>query len=362
MFKVAIRPQWTISAPDGSVLLPRLLEILIEVSRQGNLAAACRTLKLSYRHAWGIVREGQLLFGTPLLTMERGRGSVLTELGAKLVWADRRVTARLKPLLDSLASELESEIETILRSASSILHIHASHGFAIEAMRGFLEKAQVPIDLQYRSAIEATASFASGGCELAGFHVPEGSAKAAMLAHYAPYLAGSDTRLIHLATRRQGLMVAAGNPKLIYGLHDLTRAGIRFINRQQGSATRALLDFLCREADVDTSRVLGYQEGEYTHAAVAAFIASGMADAGFGIETPARHFNLEFIPLETERYFLACRQETLKFLRVQELLRILSSPEYRHALDSLPGYDGRSSGRVLTLDEAFPAAARKKRT
>ena len=194
--------------------------------------------------------------------------------------------------------------------------------------------------MQYRSAIEATASFASGGCDLAGFHVPEGNAQAAMLAHYAPYLAGRDTRLIHLATRRQGLMVAAGNPRRIYGLADLARPGIRFINRQQGSATRALLDFLCREANVDVSRVLGYQEGEYTHAAVAAFIASGMADAGFGIETPARHFNLEFIPLETERYFLACRQETLKSLQVQDLLRIVTSPSIARQSTACPAMTG----------------------
>jgi molybdate transport repressor ModE-like protein len=361
MLKVAIRPQWTIAAPDGAVLLPRLLEILVEVSRQGNLAAACRTLGLSYRHAWGIVREGQTLFGRPLLTMERGRGSVLTELGAKLVWADRRVTARLGPSLDSLASELEAEIESMLRSTSNIMHIHASHGFAVETLRTFLIEAQVPIDLKYRSAIEAAASFASGGCDLAGFHVPEGSAEAAMLQHYTPYLNASGTRLIHLATRRLGLMLAPGNPKEIFGILDLARPGLRFINRQHGSATRALLDFLCREAGVDTTRVLGFQEGEYTHAAVAAFIASGMADAGFGIETPARHFNLEFIPLETERYFLACRTEALNFPQMQDLLRILASPSYRHAVDQLPGYDARASGRVLMLSDAFPALGKKKR-
>jgi molybdate transport repressor ModE-like protein len=360
MFKVAIKPQWSIAAPDGSVVLPRLLEILIEVSRQGNLAAACRTLHLSYRHAWGIVRQGQLLFGTPLVKMERGKGSVLTDLGAKLVWADRRISARLGPSLDSLASELESEIQTLLRASGNILHIHASHGFAVDALRGFLIEAQVPIDLKYRSALEAAASFASGGCDIAGFHVPEGSSQAPMWAHYAPYLGGSATRLIHLATRRLGLMVAPGNPKNVYGLTDLAQPGMRFINRQQGSATRALLDLLCHEANLDTSRVLGYQEGEYTHAAVAAFIASGMADAGFGIETPARHFNLEFIPLETERYFLACRNDALKLPQMRDLLLILTSPRYRHAVDRLPGYDGRSSGTVLTRDQAFPPPRKKR--
>lgn len=353
MLKVAIKPQWTFASPDGAVLLPHLLEILVAISREGNLAAACRSLGLSYRHAWGIVREGQELFGTPLVTMARGRGSELTELGQKLVWADRRVAARLGPSLDSLASELEAEIESLVRSASSILHIHASHGFAVETLRAFLVRAQVPIDLKYRSSLEAAASFANGGCDIAGFHVPVGIHEKAMLAHYAPYLRGKDIRLIHLATRRQGMMVAPGNPKHIDGLGALARPGVRFINRQQGSATRLLLDLLCKEAGVDVDKVHGYQEGEYTHAAVAAFIASGMADAGFGIETPARHFNLGFIPIETERYFLASRAEGLRLPQTREILQVLSSPEYRKAVDELAGYDAKDSGSVRTLAETF---------
>jgi molybdate transport repressor ModE-like protein len=354
MLKVAIKPQWTFASADGAMLPPHLLEILVSISREGSLAAGCRSLAISYRHAWGIVREGQALFGTPLVTMERGRGSELTELGQKLVWADRRVAARLGPSLDSLASELEAEIESIVRSAGSIVHIHASHGFAVETLRAFLVRAQVPIDLKYRSSLEAAASFANGGCEIAGFHVPLGIFERPMLAHYAPYLRGKDTRLIHLATRRQGMMVAPGNPKKIDGLSALSRPGVRFINRQQGSATRLLLDLLCAKAGVDVNKVQGYQEGEYTHAAVAAFIASGMADAGFGIETPARHFNLEFIPLETERYFLACRAEGLRLPQIREILQILPSPEYREAVDQLAGYDAKGSGTVQTLAQAFP--------
>jgi len=61
---------------------------------------------MSYRHAWQLIRQGEALFGTPLLNMERGKGSNLTELGDKLVWADRRINARLAPLFVSLADGL----------------------------------------------------------------------------------------------------------------------------------------------------------------------------------------------------------------------------------------------------------------
>jgi len=87
---------------------------------------------------------------------------------------------------------------------------------------------------------------------------------------------------------------------------------VRFINRQRGSGTRFLLDCLLEKEAIDPERINGYEQGEYTHAAVAAYVASGMADAGFGVETPARRFKLDFIPLQTERYFLLCEERMIE--------------------------------------------------
>jgi len=270
------------------------------------------------------------------------------------VWADRRIAARLSPVLDSLASELEVEIERALSEAPPVMRIHASHGFAVEALRGFLIRAQIPVDLKYRGSTEAVASLASAGCDVAGFHVPIGEFERRAVAQYARWLDPATQKLINVATRRQGLMVARGNPKKIYGLTDLTRADVRFINRQQGSGTRVLLDMLLEREGVDSQAIHGYDDGEHTHPAVAAYVASGMADAGFGIETPARQFNLEFIPIEIERYFLICRNETLKERQTEQMLEILRSSAYRAAVNVLPGYNADSSGTVMTVDEAFP--------
>jgi molybdate transport repressor ModE-like protein len=84
---VTIKPQWTIRHPTGATLVPRLVDLLVQVHEDGSLLSACRRTGTSYRHAWGLVREGEALFGAPLLNMERGKGSTLTPLGQKLVWA-----------------------------------------------------------------------------------------------------------------------------------------------------------------------------------------------------------------------------------------------------------------------------------
>src|SRR5262249_56839482 len=96
--------------------------------------------------------------------------------------------------------------------------IHASHGYAIELMREFLLRRNQPIELKYRGSMEAIASLAGASCDLAGFHAPLGDLQAAVLAFYAKWLDPRRHVLINLATRRQGIMVAARNPLAIQSL------------------------------------------------------------------------------------------------------------------------------------------------
>jgi molybdate-binding protein len=169
------------------------------------------------------------------------------------------------------------------------------------------------------------------------------------------------SRIIHVATRRQGFMVASGNPHKIYEVQDLTRKGLRFVNRQPSSGTRFLLECFLKKAHVDTSQIAGYEQAEFTHAAVAAYVASGMADVGFGVETPARRFKLEFLPLATERYFLLCNQSDLDKPHLQAVLKILNSDVFQFAVNQLPGYTAAHCGQVSTIADAFPALSAAKK-
>lgn len=363
MFDVSISPVWTIRTGDGNGLPPRVVDLLVKVDEHGSLAAACTTIGASYRHAWQLLREGEALFGQPLLVMARGKGSQLTPLGERLVWAHRRIQARLSPVLDTLASELSAEIAKVLSPAPARLRIHASHGFAVQALHEFMDRAGVPHELKYCSAAEALAALGSGACDVAGFHVPLGEFEPAAVDHFRPWFHPRTHRLITLATRRQGLMLAAGNPKRIYDLGDLVRPDLRFINRQAGSGTRYLLDLMLARRGIDPAAIRGYEQCEFTHAAVAAFVASGMADAGFGVEVPAREFKLEFIACQQERYFLLCEDRNLDAPDLRRLLEVLRSDAYRAAVNRLPGYRTDDAGTVLTLDETFatPAPASRQR-
>ena len=365
MLKISIRPQCLVHAKDQAALpLHRVLELLAVVANEGNLRRGARRLGISYRHAWGIVRAGDGIFGAPLLQMSRGRGAILTAMGEKLLWADKRIAARLAPVLDSLASELEAEIERVRSDCGAIIRIHASHGFALELLRDFLAASHIPVEVKYRGSMEALASLAGSNCEIGGFHVPLGELQAASLKFYAKWLRPGRQTLISVATRRQGIMLARGNPQRILSHADLARRPHRFVNRQFGSGTRILLDLLLKRENVDSRRIHGYDTSESTHSAVAACIASGMADAGFGVETAARQMNLDFIPIASERYFLICPNESIDSPTVARIREVLSSARFRAAASGLPGIDATQAGTTLSIRKAFPdlpAAPRRAR-
>ncbi|WP_234985982.1 substrate-binding domain-containing protein [Pseudogulbenkiania subflava] len=357
--RLRVRSQlvWELAADSGDAIPFRLIELLTAVQTHGSLLTAAKSCDTSYRHAWGLVQQAQDALGVPLLEMARGKGARLTPLGEKLVWANRRIKARIGPLLETLASEIETELRHALQAVGAPLRLHASHGFAVEMLVRTLSAAGMAIDLKYRSSQDAVAALHAGECDLAGFHVPLGEFQSTIAASYAEHFDRHEQRVIHIVTRRQGLMVVRGNPRKIYEIADLGRPEVRFVNRQPGSGTRLLLDKLLQKAGVSPLQVHGYEQAELTHAAVAAFIASGMADVGLGIETAARRFDLDFLPLQTERYFFLVRRATLDHPALQSMIAALQSAEFRHDIGQLPGYDGAQSGAILSVDEAFPELA-----
>ncbi|MFC3110152.1 substrate-binding domain-containing protein [Undibacterium arcticum] len=329
------------------------LQLLAAVEKGGNLQTASKALSISYRHAWNALAEMEALLGGAVVEMTRGRGSELTPLGKRLVAAEKLIHARVDPLLDSMASEIEAEIQGAISLVRNVLKIYASHGFAIEALNKQLQKKNIPLDLSYRGSLEAMSAFSRGNCDIAGFHVPIGVFEIPVFKHFEPWLKPSH-QLINLATRRQGIMVAKGNPKNIWGVKDLLRPDVQFVNRQQGSGTRLILDLLLQQEGKTGRDINGFENIELTHAAIAAYILCGKADAGLGVETAARQFDLDFIPILTERYFLICDKKLLLDSRFTPILEFLKTSEFRTEVNRLPGYDVNETGTVMTLREAFP--------
>ena len=359
MMKVEIRPDWVVRDSAGMPTpLPALLDLLMAVSELGSISKAASARGMSYRHAWGLLQQFSKQFGVELVHKVRGRGTVLSPLAEKLMWADRRIHARLTPMLDSLASELQQELARVMVGDAQVLRLTASHGFAVAALVKQLNGQGVTVDINYRSSSDAVAALARGECDLAGFHLPVGAFEGAAAAKYRPWLDPERHALLHLAYRMQGIFVARDNPKGVTGLADLARADLRFVNRQKGSGTRVLLELLLADLGIAPAVINRSGSAEFTHAAVAAYVASGMADVGFGVETAARRFDLGFIPVIREQYFLACNVSALDTSLMKSAQTAMASSAFRDELSALPGYDGALCGSRLDMRFLFQGQSR----
>jgi putative molybdopterin biosynthesis protein len=97
---------------------------------------------------------------------------------------------------------------------------------------------------------------------------------------------------------------------------------------------------------LDPTQIHGYEREEYTHLAVAAAVAAGVADTGLGIRAAARALNLDFVPLGHERYDLVIPKVHYQSELLRPLLDLLHDETFRTAVAALPGYDITLMGQV----------------
>jgi len=175
-----------------------------------------------------------------------------------------------------------------------------------------------------------------GEAHLGGIHLLDETSGVYNIPYLRRFFPDGGVVLIECVQRTQGLMIKPGNPAGIRGLADLV--GVSYVNRQKGSGTRILLDYLLKQEGIDPSGIVGYAREEYTHSSVAASIAAGTADTGLGIYSVAKAFGLDFVPIYQEQYDLLVLEDALELDAVQKLLNVLRSNEFAGRLAKLGGY------------------------
>ncbi len=316
----------------GQGLSPRhgqaLLGLLGALAAAASLREAAHTAGLSYRHAWGLLGAGARALGAPLVDMQRGRGARLTPYGRKLLQADLHIRTVIDGQLEQLRKDVSQMLAPVSPGKQARLTLRASHDLALP----LLAQACTPgmrLEIDFRGADECLAALARGECDLAGFHVadalPRAAAAAAALGRW---LDPHKHQLLHFVSREQGIIVRAG--ARVRGVGDLARPGLRFLNRPPDAGPHDNVDL-----------------------AVAAAVAEGRAEAGFGLRAAAARYELDFVPLATERYYLALQRRTFREPGLQLLLAAMRSPEFKQAAARLPGYDLSNAGSREALGAAL---------
>ena len=149
---------------------------------------------------------------------------------------------------------------------------------------------------------------------------------------------GENFVLIKGIKREQGLMVPLGNPKGIKTIKDVVNQGLKYVNRQRGSGTRILTDYMMKKEGISQQDLIGYDLEMTNHMSVAAAVEAGTADAGMGAYSAAKAMGLDFIFITNEDYDFVVNNKYMDHFMVEEFLRVLRGDDLKKILIRLGGY------------------------
>lgn len=200
----------------------------------------------------------------------------------------------------------------------------------------------------YVGSLDSLISMYQGKSDIVSTHLLDGDTGEYNVPYIRKLLVGSSYLVVNLMSRWAGLYVAPGNPHQLQGWTDLTKPGLRFVNREKGAGARVLVDEQLRIHGLDRGAIQGYENEETSHFAVAAKVASGEADVGVGsMKAASVVAGVEFIPLIKERYDLVLLDQPENTVLIQTVLDILRSDAFRHELSMISGYDLSETGKIM---------------
>jgi excisionase family DNA binding protein len=181
-------------------------------------------------------------------------------------------------------------------------------------------------------------------------HILDIEKKEYNLSYLDRYLGKDDYVVIHLFLREQGIYLQKNNPKGIHSLEDIATKGVTFINRNQGSGTRLLLDFLLSEKHMDASAINGYHTEVESHLHAGLNVLKGEADSAFGIQHIAYILGLDFIPLFNERFDMVISKAHFYSNQVKTFLTFFEQPALVNHIRDFTGYDTTKTGNIISPD------------
>jgi putative molybdopterin biosynthesis protein len=237
--------------------------------------------------------------------------------------------------IDALASSLDAgsraEVTRIGASRMPDLVITGSHCVALDVVLGRLAEQGFAGRTIVVGSQGGVAAAERSECDLAPVHLldPAGTT-------YNRHLLRPGLALVPGWRRMQGFVFRAGDARFSgknaeqAAAAALADPSCLMVNRNAGAGTRILIDRL-----LGGKRPPGYANQPKSHNAVAAAVAQGRADWGIAIETVARMYGLEFLPLAPEHYDFLLVEAKRERPAVQAFLAALRDPAVRARIGAL---------------------------
>ncbi len=247
---------------------------------------------------------------------------------------------KIKVHLIKKSSEIENTIFAI-----------GSHDMTLDLLADYLSRRDRRLISSNVGSLAGLMAINHGEAHFGGSHLLDPHSGTYNISYVHKYIPNTPVKIVTWLTREQGFIFQKNNPQSIKVIEDLTRKEITFINRQRGSGTRILFDYLLEENGLDEASIKGYDSEEYTHLSVAAAVSSGRADVGMGVAAAAQALGLGFMPLMQERYDLILPERFILEGLFEPIFDAMLDEQFRKTIQALPGYDVSLMGQEVPLSK-----------
>ena len=128
-----------------------------------------------------------------------------------------------------------------------------------DILANYLGATNTAVDRIYEGSYNALVDLYRGEVHAALTHLYDGETDSYNVAAVKRLLPGVPLKVVRLVRRRQGLIVAKGNPKSLRTWDDLLQPGVRLVNRECGCGSRILLDEQLARRGVSGAAIEGYE-------------------------------------------------------------------------------------------------------
>ena len=349
MLNLKISARWKREDGESVELDQRMLTTLKTIDAVGSISLACKTLGVSYRTLWSQIQQYNQLLGEELIATHGRAGACLTRFGHKLIWMVEQGNVRVAPDLGTVGEQLNAEWLDVDHNKPWISMALSDDMVLQNLFQNTALYKNLQLSLRWSGSIAALSALHRGEVRVAGCHLPVGLEEHSHVHQIMRrWLRGSNLSVIELFEREIGWMSrpAAQPPTL----NDVSMRRALLVNRNSASSTHHQLNALISNARLNPEELPGFYHEENSHLAVACTIAAGHGDLGLGIRAAAEHYQLQFRPVSSERYFLVMHNSDLQYPAMEVLLPWLRSREVLEQVENAAGYSAVNLGRTRALE------------
>jgi putative molybdopterin biosynthesis protein len=238
--------------------------------------------------------------------------------------------------VDALATSLDADSRarvTLIGDKAQLpdLVVMGSHCVGLDVVVGRLAEQGIKTRVIAIGSMGGVTAARRGECDVAPVHLIDPAT-----GRYNRHLEGDGLILLRGWQRMQGVLYRPDDKRFAGldaqgALHAaLADPSCLMVNRNAGAGTRILIDQLLSGA-----KPPGYANQPKSHNAVAAAVAQGRADWGIAIESVARLYGLEFLPLSPESYDFLLPQGRRAQPAVQAFISALKEESVKQRIRAL---------------------------